>query len=242
MSDSKNWLYPATGIHGTVVHEIGREIVTGILLPGDKLPHESEIIKRFNGSRTAIREAFRVLTAKGLIEAKQRAGTQVRSRKYWNLLDPDVLSWQSQGALSKEDVPDMIEIRDIVEPRIARLAAKSATDQELDTLEGIYQEIETAGKEGNISSFYVATTTFHLTLFKLCHNELVLRLGGIVQSLCDYEFKLNIAHNKIPEDIAESYCAIVTSLRDRDPDGAETTMQTLIGKLSENIQQNSISA
>ncbi len=237
MSDKDKWCYPKAGIHGKVVHEIGREIVTGVLRPGDPIPHESEIIKRFNGSRTAIREAFRVLTAKGLIEAKQRAGTYVRPREFWNLLDPDILAWQSLDTAGRNDFRNMAETRELVEPLVVRLVAQRATDEELDRLEDTYFEMKDAVEQNSLLNLHAACVDFHMTLFEICHNDLILRLSGVIQSMCDYQLQLRSDANTIPDGISGAYHAILTELRKRHVDGAEQAMTQLIEALMTDMRQ-----
>src|ERR687893_3247170 len=78
--------YPRRGVHRETVHEIGRRIVGGELKPGDLLP-EAELIAELGVSRTVLREAIKVLGAKGLVEARPRVGTKVRARNHWSLMD-----------------------------------------------------------------------------------------------------------------------------------------------------------
>ena len=82
--------YPRRGLHGELVHDVGVRILRGELEPGDSLADEwdDEV------SRTVVREAVKVLAAKGLIVSRPKTGTQVRDRRYWHLLDPDVLAWR----------------------------------------------------------------------------------------------------------------------------------------------------
>ena len=87
--------YPRRGLHGEVVHTIGLQIVGGSIQPGDPLPPEDELTSNLAVSRTVLREAVRVLAAKGLVEARPKIGTRVRARSEWNILDPDVLSWRA---------------------------------------------------------------------------------------------------------------------------------------------------
>src|SRR6266480_6010336 len=88
--------YPDRSLHDRVVHAIGRKILGGELPPGALLPAEPEL----GASRTVLREAIKVLAAKGLVEARPKTGTRVRPRDAWNLLDPDVLAWQQGGGSS----------------------------------------------------------------------------------------------------------------------------------------------
>ena len=124
--------YPRRGLHGEVVYTIGRRIVSGELKPGDPLPPEEELTADFDASRTVLREAVRVLAAKGLVEARPKTGTRVRPREEWNILDPDVLSWRVVGAAHDPQLyAEMTEVRLAIEPIATRLAATRMTDDEL---------------------------------------------------------------------------------------------------------------
>jgi len=97
ISERKN---TTRALHERIIGDLGQEIVSGGLKPGERLPSDSELIERFSASRTAIREAMKVLSTKGLIEARQRAGTRVRPRAEWDLLDTDVLGWHTPDAIN----------------------------------------------------------------------------------------------------------------------------------------------
>ena len=88
-------VYPTRGVHGRLVEQIGRRILGGELAPGAMLPREAELVQELGISRTAVREAIKVLAAKGLVESRQKLGMRVRPERAWNLLDPDVLAWQA---------------------------------------------------------------------------------------------------------------------------------------------------
>src|SRR5690606_28985981 len=79
-----NKLYSQKTLHGRIAHTIGLWIVRSDLQEGQTLPSEVELCAMFESSRTAIREALRVLCAKNLIESRQKSGSQVRARQYWN--------------------------------------------------------------------------------------------------------------------------------------------------------------
>ncbi|MEH6547880.1 MAG: FadR/GntR family transcriptional regulator [Sneathiella sp.] len=228
MIERNKWYYPENGIHGKVVHEIGQEIVSGVIKPGEKIPDEVDILRRFQGSRTAIREALRVLTAKGLIEAKQRAGTRVRQREYWNLLDPDIIAWQSYEPSDRNDFRNLVETRVLIEPLVTRLVAQRATEEELDRLEDIYMSMQVADEKESLADFYPACVDFHMTIYEICHNDLLSRLSGISQSLCDYHFKLKEPANIYVTGMSNFYLEILKLLRARNAEGAEQAMQSLL--------------
>src|SRR6185437_14415587 len=89
--------YRSDGVHGRLVHELGRRIVTGRLAPGEVLPTEAALVEELGSGRSAVREAVKVLTAKGLVRTRTKVGTVVQPEAAWNLLDPDVLAWRYQA-------------------------------------------------------------------------------------------------------------------------------------------------
>src|SRR5262249_28543630 len=132
--------YPHRNLHGQIVHTIGRQILRGDLRPGDPVPTPHDL----PASRTALREAIKVLAAKGLVEARPKTGTRVRSRDAWNLLDPDVLAWRQDGAPPLRFVRSVTELRAIIEPGAAALAATRATTADLAAMERAYLDMEAA--------------------------------------------------------------------------------------------------
>jgi DNA-binding FadR family transcriptional regulator len=126
--------YPRRGAHGETVYEIGRRIVGGELKPGDLLP-EGELIAELDISRTVLREAIKVLGAKGLVEARPRIGTKVSPRSHWRLMDPDVLAWQTEYGFDELFLRNLAEVRSLIEPGAARLAAERASEEEIAILD-----------------------------------------------------------------------------------------------------------
>jgi DNA-binding FadR family transcriptional regulator len=80
-------------MHARIVRDLGMRIVDGEFKPGDRLPGEAALLADYEVNRPVLREAVRVLVAKGLVQSRQRAGATVRPRSEWHLLDPDVLFW-----------------------------------------------------------------------------------------------------------------------------------------------------
>ncbi|WP_025899505.1 FadR/GntR family transcriptional regulator [Sneathiella glossodoripedis] len=222
--------YPKNGIHGRVVHEVGRAIVNGRFKEGERLPKEDFFIDRYNGSRTAIREAFRVLTAKGLLEAKQRAGTSVRKRKYWNIWDPDVLCWQRVESLTKGHAEQLMQVRQFAEPEAARLHAMKPNELGgVRYLEKACQMIHRAWEEGNIDKSYEAELAFHTFLLETCGNEYIARMRDAVRlsiSHCQYKQYRSVEARRGP---SRWYAYVVERIKEHDGDAAYSGAKTLIG-------------
>lgn len=127
--------YPRRSLHGRLAHELGMQIVAGELAAGSALPTESELSAHYRVSRTALREAMKVLTAKGLMESRPRVGTRVRPRADWHLVDPDVIAWHCEASPNGDFLCDLFEIQLIVEPNAAALAAERRRDGDLRIIE-----------------------------------------------------------------------------------------------------------
>ena len=109
-----------------IAASLRRQIITGELEPGEPLPNEAALMERFGVSRPTLREAFRILTSKGLVEGRPKAGTRVCPRSQWSLLDPDLLAWHFEAQPSRKFLRNLFELRLIVEPGAARDAAQIA--------------------------------------------------------------------------------------------------------------------
>ena len=101
-------------MHGRIVRELGLRILAGELAPGERLPAEAELIAKYEVSRPVLREAVRVLVAKGLVQSRQRSGALVRPRSEWHLLDPDVLYWMIQTRPAPEFVQMLMSMRRVL--------------------------------------------------------------------------------------------------------------------------------
>ncbi len=118
-----NRTYSRRSLHGQVANEIAQRIMSGEFAPGTILPNEADFSVKLKVSRTALREAIKVLAAKGLVESRPKIGTRIRPRDHWNMLDPDVLAWQFASDDVARFADDLFEVRQIIEPAAAALAA-----------------------------------------------------------------------------------------------------------------------
>ena len=115
--------YPRRGLHGEVVHLIGLQIVSGELKPGDPLPRRTSSSPISLSAAPCLREAVRVLAAKGSSRPGRRPGRVFGARTEWNILDPDVLSWRAEASNDRRLYEETTEVRLAIEPLAARLAA-----------------------------------------------------------------------------------------------------------------------
>jgi DNA-binding FadR family transcriptional regulator len=226
--------YPRHGLHGAVVHEIGVRILRGDLLPGDSLPTEDELGRDLPVSRTVLREATKVLAAKRLVQSRPKTGTRVLHRSDWNLLDPDVLAWQLEAGLTPRFLQDALELRRLIEPGAARLAALRATDAEIATLAEAYAEMSRA--EDDLDAWIEPDIRFHAVLLKASHNELLEHMTSLVGSVLRMLFMFS---SRPPTTFLRAkplHAAILGAVRERDPDGAEVALLRLLDDTEQNVE------
>ena len=162
-----------------MVTELGRRVVGGVYPAGALLPNEEELRQELQVSRTALREAVKVLAAKGLLEARPRIGTRVRDKSLWNLLDPDILAWRCATGADAEFLRHLTELREIIEPAAAALAAASRSPAQLADIAAALKSMENAP---NIAVWVAADLEFHTAILKATNNPLLMPLAAIISS------------------------------------------------------------
>jgi len=218
--------YGARGVHGRVVETIGRRIVSGELVAGEMLPKEAELMLELQTSRTSVREAVKVLSAKGLLETRQKRGTLVRPREAWNLLDPDVLVWSIAGKPDPRLTHELTELRRLVEPGAVRLAAERHDASQLAMLRSALADMHAALSDP--LAYYTADLAFHRALFTATNNPFIDRLGSIVDAVLAVSFALQ-RRSLIPSERGlVLHEAVFARVAARDVVGAERAMLDII--------------
>ncbi|HEY8016431.1 MAG TPA: FadR/GntR family transcriptional regulator [Dongiaceae bacterium] len=188
-TSSRGSAYRMRGIHGRVVGSIGEGIIKGRYPPGSLLPREPELIAKFGVSRTALREALKVLAAKGLVETRQRVGTRVRSQEQWNHFDPEITGWNLANGFRDGFVHDLIEFRQITEPAAARLAAQRASVKDLAAIAAALEAMQAAAAEKDPAAYAEADARFHICVFLASHNNLMASLSFTIRQILETTFK-----------------------------------------------------
>jgi DNA-binding FadR family transcriptional regulator len=225
--------YRLRGIHGRVVSSIGEAIVRGRYAPGSLLPREPELIAKFDVSRTALREALKVLAAKGLVETRQRVGTRVRPQEQWNHFDPEITTWQLGNGFRSSFVRDLIEFRQINEPAAARFAAKRATARDMVAIAAALAAMEAGAATEDSLAYAEADARFHICVFLASHNNLMASLSFTIRQILETTFKLYQAATKtarsygFAEDLA-FHRRVFEKIGRRQPEAAAKAMSRLV--------------
>ena len=218
-----------------VVRQIGLSLMRNDFKPGDALLSEPELSLQFNISRPVLREALKMLGAKGLIESRPKTGTRVRPRADWNLLDPDVIAWQYEIGFDRSFLQAVCEIRLMFEPMTAGFAAVRATPEEVAWIEHRCQRLQDA--VDSIELYIPADLQFHTAICSAAHNEL---LQKIMTTLDTPLRASRVITSQLPgaNQIAMPlHWAITKAIRNRDEQTAEMAMRKLIILTTEDIQR-----
>ncbi|UGQ09246.1 FCD domain-containing protein [Yinghuangia sp. ASG 101] len=223
--------YIGRGVHGQTVEALGTRIVSGAIAEGEILD-VAALIAELNVSQTPLREALKVLTAKGMVDARQKRGTFVRPRSGWNLLDSDVIRWQFAAGAGDRVLSDLAEVRDAVEPAAARLAAGRRTDADLEALDAALAAMATAADPADAAA---ADLAWHRALLAATHNELFQRMDIFIEpGLAERDRLVHAAH---ADDPVPSHQSVTDAVRDGDTARAEAAMRALLDLAEHDLAQ-----
>lgn len=219
-------------VHTSVAHEIGSRIVRGDFQPGTYLPNETQWADYFGVSRSAVREAIKMLMAKGLLSSRPKVGTWVQSRESWNLLDRDVLSWYANSPDSGSFLRTVQEFRYIIEPEAAALAAERHSNEQM---QEITQAASDMGTAPTLSERTRADTRFHLAILKASGNDLLIPLGTLIESALNNLFVYVTREANSLRHAQDLHEAIEEKIRLRRPEEARKAVRRLLANTDEMI-------
>lgn len=175
------------GLAGSVVADLAGRIIRGEWAPGDSIGNEAALMNGQGVSRTTVREAVKILASKGLLEVRPRTGTRVLPPERWNVLDPDMLGWMFAGPLSIALMRHLHELRTIIEPAAAALAAERATDDERARILACAERMEQAGEDS--PAFVAADVEFHTTILEASRNPFLITFTSGIRTLLHAFFR-----------------------------------------------------
>lgn len=200
-----------------IVQQIKDQIKKGILKPGEKLPSERKLADLLGVSRSSIREAIQALAFSGYLEVNQGKGTYIleMATKY-----DEVANFFSE--FSNYSLDYLMEARIMLEGEFARLAALNASQEEIDVIEKIFNEI---AKSNDLNSFVVKDLEFHLTIAKATHNPFMYGLMKIIGEMLYKETNRIIGKSRYTkENTIETTRDLVQAIKQRDAEKAKELM------------------
>lgn len=188
----------------------------------------------FGVSRTVLREALRTLTSKGLVESRPRVGTRVRPRQAWNLLDADVLQWYARVAPPMVFALRLQEMREMIEPFAAGLAASARDDAALAALADAHDAMVAAR---NVDEWVRADLQFHLAVLAAGGNELLVPLGTLIERTLEGQLRLNAKRADVYNAALRAHTAVFDAICRGDAALARRAMGKLLARTRERIEQ-----
>ncbi len=224
---------PGSRVHGELAAGIGRKILDGTYPPGSLLPNEAEWGQIFGASRTAVREAIKTLDGKGLLVSRPKIGSRVEPRGRWNLLDRDVMAWHREALDERTFLLSLQEIRRILEPGAAVLAARRRTPGQLAALEGAFADMQAAAVDS--AAMVEADVRFHLALLAAANNELLVPFGIVIEQALASMFAYTTSHAVHPEQMLPLHAEVVKAIAAGAPEAARAAVTALLDDTDETL-------
>ena len=201
----------------TIIQQIKGQIKKGILKPGEKLPSERKLADLLGVSRASVREAIQALAFSGYLEVIQGKGTYILeiATKY-----DEIVNFFSEFPNYSLDY--LMEARIMLEGEFARLTTLNASQEEIDVIEKIFDEI---AKSKDLNSFVIKDLEFHLTIAKSTHNPFMYGLMKIIGEMLYKETQRIIGRSRYTkENTIENTRNLVRAIKQRDAEKAKELM------------------
>ena len=225
---------PQKKVSDRVFEQIKDLIITGKFLPGQKIPPEMELTSLFSVSRSSVREAVLKLECLGFVEQKRGEGTFVKS-----VTHTPVQNYMEEMSKEKGFLTGLMEIRNVLETWAASAAAIRATDEEIDGLGEIVEDMQ---KHQTDRMDYELNVRFHSRITSATHNPFLIHMmGSILSWLETVTTRVYADHKKNPklkQDLTQQHHRIVMAIADRNPDDAFNAMTDHLNYALKRVKEN----
>ena len=209
-----------------ITHTLGVAIVTGAYSAENPIPIEADLCRQYNASRPVLREAVKMLTAKGLLISRPRLGTQVQPEEQWNMLDPDVLGWLLERKFSPALLMEFNEIRLAVEPGAAELAARVATAADKAAIQAAIGRMQAAehGDDDPLDS----DIAFHVSVLRASRNRFYSQLTGFIATALRFSIRTTNRYKGVKLASSADHKKVADAIIAGRPAAARDAMRKLI--------------
>lgn len=214
---------------------LGRQIVCGAYDRNESLPTEAELCEQFGVSRSAVREAVKMLSAKGLIASKPRQGIRILPEEQWNIFDTDLLSWSLESNPSMKVLKEFLQMRIAIEPEAASLAARFATPEKIDAIEAALERMRAAGD--NMEAELEADIAFHVSILYASNNRFYIRLRDFIQTALRVSIRHTSSIKANHDGVVDDHAKVLSAIKNRNPQQAKSAMLLLIDEALNFIEE-----
>ena len=218
-------------LHDVIVERWGADIGAGRRAPGSRIIMD-EAVSEFNASRSAIREAVRVLESLGLVASRQRVGILVQPPEAWSPSDERVLRWRLDGPGRAELLQSLSELRGAVEPVAARLAATHATPEQCGALTASIVGMSSTSRSANAEEYLAHDIAFHTTLLQASGNIMLSSLAPMVLAVLEGRTHHALMPRTADPEALRLHAEVAASVQARDPGAAEAAMRAIVAESS----------
>jgi DNA-binding FadR family transcriptional regulator len=217
------------GVARKAVDTLGRWIANDVLSPDSVMPTELELAARLGVSRATVRDAIKVLSGKGLVRTARRYGTRVLPVDDWNLLDRDVVSWhRSDHPRMRRIFAETTELRTILEPAAAALAAERATEDQVRTILEAAHAIQP--ETGDVKSLFEADCRFHVTILDATGNQVMRQFRQILVTMLRVSYEVGVTRPQIEPVTRQGHIDVAEAIAGRSPDEARSAMTRMLSR------------
>ena len=207
---------------------LGAEILSGARKPGDRMPSDAEMLKKFGVSRVVTREIIKTLAAKGMVTSKMKLGTIVLDPANWNWLDPDVLAWRVSLGMDVEFMAQITTVRRAVEPVAASLSARNRSRADIVKLREAIAAMAQAKDDRR--QFAEADLRFHMAVGVVSRNPFFQSFTGVISTALSVVLAVNADADspKMQARTVAEHAAVVDAIEDGDADAAAKAMLRIV--------------
>jgi DNA-binding FadR family transcriptional regulator len=219
----------------SIVQDLGIAIVTGKYSDRNPFPVEADLCTQYGASRSVLREAVKMLTAKGLLGARPRQGTWVQPEDSWNLFDPDVMRWLLERKLSLSLLIEFTQIRLAVEPAAAAMAATEAGAAEKLEVEHALQRMIAAeqGEDDPLAS----DIAFHSAILLASGNRFFAQLRELIETALRFSIRTTNRFKGVRLASVDDHKKVSDAILAGDAEAAQIAMRALIEEALELIRK-----
>ena len=215
-----------TGLRQRTVESIGYRIIDGTYPPGHRFANQDTLSAELGVSRTVVREALGLLRDKGLIESRPKAGTIVAEGRSWDLLDPDVLRWSIASRFAPTTLSHVAEVRRIIEPAAASLAARRRSDEAAEEIVRLYGAMSDVVDD--YARYIEADLAFHDAVFRAAANPVLARMAEMIRVALEESRQLTVHVPGGPATTLELHAEVARAIERQDEGEAARVMAELI--------------
>ena len=208
-----------------LAEKLAQRILTGEYAPGSILPAEMELGEAFGVSRTAVREAVKTLTAKGMVLPRPRIGTRVMPKSSWNFLDKELLSWWMTEENFQEVIQHFLVLRSTLEPQACQLAALLGSAGQKAHLNTLMNEMVQLKKHFQRERWIEVDMAWHEHIYAMSGNPFLTSFAALFHSVYHTYFT-TITQNEVVK--LENHQAIVDAIQESDAQRAYEACQNLL--------------